>query len=98
MRLNGISEMDFLDGSAEAKASTDGEFVKLHQSTLRKVDNFVSICERTVRGELRTNAKLRDIYGGVLPWLVGQVQEHWLFLLLALIGSVASIIGLGLTL
>lgn len=96
MRLNAISEMDFLDGTAEANAFTDGEFVKLHQSTLRKVDNLVAIYERTVRGELKTKAKLRDIYGGVFPWLVGHVQEHWLFVLLAVIGSIASLIGLAL--
>lgn len=40
MRLNKISELHFLEGEDEAKAFQSAEFVKLHQSTLRKVDNI----------------------------------------------------------
>jgi hypothetical protein len=98
MKLNKVSERDFLDGGDEAKAFVDGEFVKLHQSTLRKVDNIANLYERTVNGTLKTNATFRQTYGGLLPWLGGQLQEHWLFALLALVGSIASIVGLAMTL
>ena len=36
--LNHISDLNSLNGEQEAKAFVDGEYVKLHQSTLRKVD------------------------------------------------------------
>lgn len=98
MRLNKISELHFLEGENEAKAFQGAEFVKLHQSTLRKVDNMANIYERTVNGTLETNARLREIYGGIFPWLSLLLREHWVVALIALVGSVASIIALAMTL
>ena len=98
MKLNKISERDFLPGDAEAAAFANGEFVKLHHSTLRKVDNIANIYERTVNGTLKTNARCRDVYGGVLPYLVGHVQEHWGWVIFTLVAGIASIVSLWMTL
>jgi hypothetical protein len=94
IKLNNISELDFMDGPEEATAFAAGDFVKLHHSTLRKVDNIATIYERIGNGTLRTHARRRDVYGGLLPWLLGQARNHWAFTILAILGSVASIVAL----
>ncbi len=52
---NNISKRDFLSGNLEAKAFVDKDFIKLHQSTLRKVDILANIAGRASRNELKTN-------------------------------------------
>lgn len=77
MRLNGISPRDFLVGAEEAKAFEAGEYVKLHQSTLRKVDVLSNIAERAENGNLKTNASWWEI-NGISVGAVGEwLREHW---------------------
>lgn len=52
---NNISKRDFLNGEGEAKAFVNKDFIKLHQSTLRKVDILANIAGRAARDELKTN-------------------------------------------
>lgn len=89
---NQITALDFLSGEEEAKAFQNQEFVKLHRSTLRKVDTIASIFERTVDRTLKTNAGVRDIYGLHPASLAEMVKEHWFFVLLAFIVGVAGLI------
>jgi hypothetical protein len=91
---NSISKLGFLGGEEEAAAFMQKEYVKLHQSTLRKVDIIANLAERAFDGTLKTNAKRAEIYGGDLAYLTQLCQEHWLFAILAVAGSVASIVGL----
>lgn len=91
---NKITNMDFVTGEEEAAAFEAKEYVKLHLSTLRKVDIIANIAERTVHGTLITNATRKEIYGSELLYWLELCREHWLFTLLAIIGSIASIIGL----
>lgn len=91
---NAISDRDFLTGEAEATAFESREFVKLHQSTLRKVDILANIVERTANGTLKTNARLRDIYGGYLAFGIQVMRDHWIFSVIGILGAVASILAL----
>lgn len=91
---NKISDLGFLSGEDEAKAFENGEYVKLHQSTLRKVDILANIVERTADGTLRTNARRKEIYGSYVAFAAEMVREHWLFVLLGLFATVASIVKL----
>lgn len=91
---NKITDAGFLTGEEEAAAFEAKEYVKLHQSTLRKVDIFANIAERTHDGMLKTNAKRKEIYGSEFVYWLDLCQEHWVFSLLATVGSIASIIGL----
>jgi len=91
---NKISDKDFLTGEDEAKAFINKQYVKLHQSTLRKVDILTNLAERVHDGTLRTNATRSEIYGSELAYLVQLCQEHWFFVIIAFVGSVASVIGL----
>ena len=93
---NKITSLNFLSGKDEAQAFDQKAYVKLHQSTLRKVDILANIAERTVDGTLKTNARRKDIYGSNIAYAMELIKEHWIFVLIAFIGSVASIVGLAL--
>ena len=94
VKHNNISDRDFLSGEEEAAAFEGRQYVKLHQSTLRKVDILANIVSRTSQGKLRTNAKANEIYGSYFRFACELMREHWLVALLGIIGSIASIIGL----
>lgn len=95
MELNHVTAKDAMTGAQEAKAFEEKEYVKLHQSTLRKVDVISNILERTFVGTLITKAKWHERYGihpmAIIEWL----REQWLWVLAGLvaagIGLVASI-------
>ncbi len=94
IKKNKISDRDALSGQAEADAFDRKEYVKLHQSTLRKVDIISNILERVVDNTLKTNARWHEIYG-VSPKVVAEiVQEHWFFVLLALLATIITIVKL----
>jgi hypothetical protein len=63
MEKNNISDLAFIPGADEPKAFEAGDYVSVHRSTLRKVDNFESIASRAHAGTLKTNYRWRDIYG-----------------------------------
>jgi hypothetical protein len=86
--------MNFLGGQQEAEAFERGEYVRLHQSTLRKVDILANILGRTYDNTLKTNARWYEIYG-ISPSALGEIiKEHWLFAVISFLAGVASIIGL----
>lgn len=91
IELNKITHRDFLTGQQEADAFESKEFVKLHQSTLRKVDIMANILERTLDDSLKTYARWKEIYGGYIPWFTHFVRTHWL---VSFVGLVAGIIGI----
>lgn len=91
VRLNHISDIDSLNGEQEAEAFQNGEYVKLHQSTLRKVDMMAGIVERAVDGTLKTKAKLIEIYGGYLAYTAELIKNHWM---VAAIGLLSAILGM----
>ncbi|MDQ1610933.1 MAG: hypothetical protein QOG00_864 [Pyrinomonadaceae bacterium] len=93
MEKNGIGRKDFLSGREEAEAFEKKDYVKLHQSTLRKVDVMTTIAERAWNKSLTTNARLKDIYGSNVIGIVEKVTDHWLFKVLGIFGIIASIVG-----
>jgi len=80
---NRITKRDFLTGKEEALCFEKKEFVKLHQSTLRKVDIMNTIFERTLDNSLMTDARITDIYGISFQGLFLLIQENWIVALLA---------------
>ena len=96
MEKNNITSKDFLTGKEEADSFENKEYVKLHQSTLRKADILANIFERVADGTIKTNSKWYEIYGLHPKVLVDLVKQHWLVSLLglvALIGSLLRIMG-----
>lgn len=88
---NSLTHPNFLKGPDEAKAFENSEYVKLHQSTLRKVDIISHIADRAASSTLKTDAKLTGIYGSYFVFVIEKIKENWFFVLLGIIGSVLSI-------
>lgn len=91
---NKITHKDFLNGADEAAAFEKKEYVKLHQSTLRKVDVLANILERSEDGSLKTNASWKDIYGSYPEALGEFLKEHWLISLIGFISAIAGIVAI----
>lgn len=88
---NKITQRDFLTGQQEADAFDAKEYVKLHQSTLRKVDVLSNVLERTLDNSLETNARWEEIYGGYIPWFTEFIRTHWIVSLLGFLAAVLAI-------
>lgn len=95
MDLNHITAKDALTGQQEADAFEAGAYVKLHQSTLRKVDLMANILERVLDGSLRTNSSWREKTGLHPAVIIELVKEHWAWSIMvglfAVIGLAASL-------
>jgi len=92
IKKNNISDKDFLTGANEAIAFDAHEYVKLHQSTLRKVDILASIIERADNNSLKTESTWKERYGDY-PDAAGEfVKENWLMSIIAFVCTVGGII------
>lgn len=89
LELNKITARDLLNGKEEAAAFENKEFIKLHQSTLRKVDVMSNILERALDGSLKTNSSWYEVNGMHPKVIFELVQEHWGWtLMLLIVGSI----------
>lgn len=95
IEMNQMSKLDFISGEEEARAFENKEYVKLHQSTLRKVDLLAGIAETAYAGKLKTKATWRDMYGSDIAAWTEMITEHWLFKLISVIGigTILALIG-----
>ncbi|MHB1413679.1 MAG: hypothetical protein ACYC1C_00350 [Chloroflexota bacterium] len=97
MTINNISSRHFLSGAEEAQAFESKEYVKLHQSTLKKVDVIQHLAERAWYGTLKTKASWQDQYGTKIGGIVEAATDHWAYKGLGFLGIVGSLIALALT-
>lgn len=74
---NHITKKDYLNGAEEALCFDNKEFVKLHQSTLRKVDILNTIIEKLSNSNLKTNAKWKEIYGVNPQGIHEMIKDCW---------------------
>lgn len=81
VKMNHITDKDFLNGEQEAAAFNNGEYVKLHLSTLRKVDIFANLFERTLQKSLKTNATWLESHGLHPKILIEFITEHWIWVM-----------------
>ena len=88
---NKIQPRDFLKGASEAEAFEQGNFVGLHQSTLRKVDMIANLAGRARDRSLKTNTTWWEMHGGRFRTFINFAAENRTFQFFA--GS-ASIVGL----
>lgn len=94
IRRNSITDLHFLSGSEEATAFKNKEYVKLHQSTLRKVDIIANVLGRAADRSLKTDARWVELYGAYPAALGEFVKDHWFFALLGLIATIAGLVTL----
>ncbi|HBT96639.1 MAG TPA: hypothetical protein DEB25_02845 [Desulfobulbaceae bacterium] len=90
IKKNKITLKDFLTGKEEAAAFENKEFVKLHQSTLRKVDNLANILERASNKNLKTNSSWFQQHGYTPAALTESVKEHWIISFISCITIVGT--------
>lgn len=69
MKINHITDKDFLSGKDEAYAFKDRKLLSLHQSTLRKVDVISSLIEAASTDRLKTKSSFWDRNGGSIRLL-----------------------------
>lgn len=92
IELNKVTAKDFMTGKQEADAFNNKEFVKLHQSTLRKVDTLANIFERTANKSLKTKATWAEQYG-FTPAVLGELaKEHWIVTTLIALGGILTFV------
>jgi hypothetical protein len=63
VKKNNFRHRDFLTGEEEGLAFQNSEYVRLHQSTLRKVEVLSNILKAAENGKLTTDSRWSDIYG-----------------------------------
>jgi hypothetical protein len=86
-KRNNISTIHALTGAEESTAFNNKEYLRLHMSTLKKVDIIESIVHRTEAEQLKVNVGLAKIYGTTIPGLFAIVKEtSWLLLIFTAIG------------
>ena len=97
--MNNITMSDFLTGNQEAQAFEQGNYVQLHQSTLRKVDNMHNVISLANENDLNTKSNLFHIYGLTPNGIFHIAKDNWIVgVALFLIGSaIAAIIGIVIT-
>ncbi|QQR68389.1 MAG: hypothetical protein IPI58_05905 [Alphaproteobacteria bacterium] len=78
INLNKITSQNILTGKEEAEAFVQKQFVRLHQSTLRKVDVLANITDRTHHNELKTLATWWAQHGRSFKAIIEWLKEHWL--------------------
>ena len=77
LKQNGINAKDYLNGQQEADAFANHEYVKLHMSTLRKVDAFATILNRAINNTLKVNTKWTEIYGLSIQGVINFCKDTW---------------------
>ncbi|MGS4346274.1 hypothetical protein ACKUSY_11905 [Myroides odoratus] len=98
---NDITSTNALPGAEEADAFKSKEFLKLHASTLRKVDVMSAIITKVNNNKLITKSKLIDIYGITPIGIQEIIQNNWILkalvsLILFILGVIANPYILGL--
>ncbi|MCC5995615.1 MAG: hypothetical protein JJU18_04495 [Oceanicaulis sp.] len=91
-KMNNIESEFFLAGSEEAKAFDAHEYMKLHQSTLKKVDFISYIAEYALQNKLKTKANFFNRYGLHPRVLIEIVKQHWIVSALAMIAMILGIL------
>lgn len=93
MKHNHITARDFLTGAEEAAAFEEKQFVKLHQSTLRKVDVLANLAGRAHAGDLKTLASWWEVNGRSIKATGEWLREHWLIGALIVLAGLATAIA-----
>lgn len=92
LRQNNIEALDFMSGGDEAIAFEDGRYVDLHRSTLRKVDVFCNLLQRTFDKTLKTNATWKEAHGLSFQTILYLAKKHWIWTTVVALGTVGSAI------
>ena len=97
---NRLTDLDFVPGEAEPKLFAEGNYVQMHQSTLRKTVVIAEIAKRAWRQELKTDIRGWTPHGISIKAWIETIYDHWLFkaagILIALIALYQFFSAVGL--
>ena len=86
---NHITTQNALTGQDEADAFDKKEYLKLHMSTLKKVDVIASIISRVENDNLKVQTPKKYIYGLTIPGIIAIIKETpWLLLVAGILGYI----------
>lgn len=88
LKKNNIKAKDFLPGAAEATAFGNKEYIKLHQSTLRKVDVIANLLNRAIDNTLKVESKWWEIYGLSPQGIYESITSRWWCQIILAIASI----------
>jgi hypothetical protein len=94
MLLNGDRDPRFLSGPEEAEAFAAKDFIRMHSSTISKVEFFRHVIELAQRGQLKTASK--GFYAWMDRMLESRGQRLFAFIATA-VGLIVGVLGLVLT-
>lgn len=77
LEKNHMKAKDYLSGQEEAIAFENHEYIKLHMSTLRKVDVFANLLNRAINNTLKVNSKWNEIYGVSIQGIINFCKDTW---------------------
>lgn len=87
--LNNASDQDALPGADEAAAFVNAEYIKMHQSTLRKLDLFANFFERTHDKTLKTASSWWDRHGAHPVVILEAMKEHPIYTAIVILSPLA---------
>ena len=79
LKKNNIRSKDLLTGKQEAEAFNRKEYIRLHQSTLRKVDIIADFAERSIGRNLRTDSNSWHTLKSIGIDFMNMIKDHWVF-------------------
>lgn len=77
--LNKVTDLDMLSGEEEARAFESKEYLKLHSSTLRKVQAIYMLAELEQDGKLQTEASWWASHGATVSGVIDDWTASWYF-------------------
>lgn len=77
---NKITTHDALKGVEESEAYNNKEYLKLHKSTLRKVDIIDTIIDRADKDELKINVGKTAVYGLTILGIFEIFKNNWILI------------------
>lgn len=88
---NNMTPRNFLSGAEEAEAFINCEYVKLHQSTLCKVDAISDIAEAAISDRLLVDNSYLARRGLTLSTIGGILKDHPLVVLLMILAALIAV-------
>lgn len=90
---NGLTTSNAMTGQDEANAFDNKEYLKLHMSTLRKVDIIQVLINKTEAEELKVNTTAVQIYGLTFTGVIALIKETpWLLVFVSGVGYCLNIL------
>ena len=94
IKLNNITDKNFLTGAQEAEAFEKGHYLDLQRSTLRKVDCMCNILDRINGKYLKTYTTMKDLYFSSFSAFINLIKEHPCYSTITIIVTISGLFSI----